>query len=55
MGFDQYGGYMKLGYDFTAHWNAYLDADITHFNSSYPGAVSSPLYGADQWITRGVV
>ena len=55
MGFEQYGGYMKLGYDFTAHWNAYLDADITHFNSSYPGAVSSPLYGADQWITRGVV
>ena len=55
MGFEQYGGYMKLGYDFTAHWNVYLDADITHFNSSYPGAVSSPLYGADQWITRGVV
>ena len=55
MGFEQYGGYMKLGYDFTNHWNAYLDANITHFNSSYPGAVSAPLYDADQWITRGVV
>ena len=55
MGFEQYGGYMKLGYDFTSHWNAYLDANITHFNSSYPGAVSAPLYDADQWITRGVV
>ena len=55
MGFEQYGGYMKLGYDFSSHWNAYLDANITHFNSSYPGAVSSPIYGADQWITRGVV
>ncbi len=55
MGFEQYGGYMKLGYDFTEHWNAYVDADITHFNSSYPGAVSNPLYDADQWITRGVV
>ena len=55
MGFEQYGGYMKLGYDFSSHWNAYVDANITHFNSSYPGAVSSPIYGADQWITRGVV
>ena len=55
MGFEQYGGYMKLGYDFTPHWNAYVDADITHFNASYPGAESSPMYDADQWITRGVV
>lgn len=55
MGFEQYGGYMKLGYDFTPHWNAYLDADITHFTASYPGQVDSPVYGAEQWITRGVV
>ena len=55
MGFEQYGGYMKLGYDFSSHWNAYVDANITHFNSSFPGAVSSPIYGADQWITRGMV
>ena len=55
MGFEQYGGYMKLDYDFSSHWNAYVDANITHFNSSYPGAVSSPIYGADQWITRGMV
>lgn len=55
MGFEQYGGYLKLGYDFTEHWNAYIDADVTHFNSSYLGAVTNPLYDADQWITRGVV
>ena len=55
MGFEQYGGYLKLGYDITEHWNTYADAEITHFNSSYPGAVSSPMYGAYQWITRGVV
>ncbi len=55
MGFEQYGGYIKLGYDFTPHWNAYVDADITHFNSSYPGSTSKPMYEADQWITRGVV
>ena len=55
MGFEQYGGYLKVGYDFNDHWNAYFDANVTHFNASYPGAESSPLYDADQWITRGVV
>ena len=55
MGFEQYGGYVKLGYDFSQHWNAFVDANLTHFNASQPGAVSSPLYDADQWITRGVV
>ena len=55
MGFEQYGGYLKLGYDFNDHWNAYIDADITHFNASHPGTTSSPLFDADQWITRGVI
>ena len=55
MGFEQYGGYMKLGYDFNEHWNGYVNADVNHFNSSYPGTTSSPLFDADQWITRGVV
>jgi iron complex outermembrane receptor protein len=34
MGFEQYGGYLKLAYNFTPNWNAYVDANITHFNSS---------------------
>lgn len=55
MGFEQYGGYLKLNYDLNEHWNAYVDADVTHFNASYPGSATSPLYDADQWITRGVV
>lgn len=55
MGFEQYGGHLKLAYDFTPHWNAYIDADITHFNASYPGQDVKPVYGARQWITRGVV
>ncbi len=55
MGFEQYGGYLKLGYDFNDHWNAYIDADITHFNASHPGTTISPLFDADQWITRGVI
>jgi iron complex outermembrane receptor protein len=55
MGFKQYGGYLKLGYDFNEHWNAYVDVNITHFNASYPGTEDKPMYDADQWITRGVV
>ena len=55
MGFEQYGGHLKLAYDFTPHWNAYIDADITHFNASYPGQDVKPVYGARQWITRGVI
>lgn len=55
MGFEQYGGYIKLGYDISPHWNTWLDAQLTHFNASNPGTVSSPLYDARQWITRGVV
>jgi iron complex outermembrane receptor protein len=55
MGFEQYGGYLKLGYDLNNHWNTYVDADITHFNANYPGTTDKPMYDADQWITRGVV
>lgn len=53
MGFEQYGGYLKLGYDINQNWKAWLDADITHFNASNPGRVDNPLYDARQWITRG--
>ena len=55
MGFEQYGGYLKLGYDFNSHWNAYMDANITHFNASNPGTTDQPKLENDQWITRGVV
>lgn len=53
MGFEQYGGFVKLGYDLTQHWNLYADASLTHFNASNPGTLASPLNEADQWITRG--
>ena len=55
MGFEQYGGYMKVGYILNSHWETYADANITHFNASYPGAIGSPLFEANQWITRGMV
>ena len=54
MEFEQYGGYAKLGYEMSEHWNAYADVNITHFNSTYPGPESAPLLEGDQRITRGV-
>ena len=53
MGFEQYGGYIKLGYDFSQYWSAYIDLDLTHFNASNPGTVSVPKAENDQYITRG--
>lgn len=55
MGFEQFGGYAKLGYDFSPRWNAFATVDVTHFNASYPGTVDVPMREADQSITRGVV
>ncbi len=54
MAFEQYGGYARIEYRLDDHWNIYADADVTHFNSSYPGSTDAPLLEADQWITRGV-
>jgi len=54
MGFEQYGGYAKLGYEFSTNWNAYADMNITHFNSTYPGPIDAPLLEGDQRITRGM-
>ena len=54
MEFEQYGGFAKLGYDFTPQWKAFADVNLTHFNASNPGAVNSPLLDNDSRITRGM-
>lgn len=54
MGFEQYGGYAKAGYDFTSHWKLWGDVNITHFNASNPGATDAPYIDNDSHITRGM-
>ena len=54
MGFEQYGGYAKLGYEISDHWNAWADVNVTHFNASNPGETFDPLIDNDQRITRGM-
>jgi len=53
MGFEQYGGFLSLGYQISNHWNASAMADITHFNASNPGTILAPKFDNDQSITRG--
>ena len=54
MGFQQYGGYVKLGYNFNPNWDLYADLNITHFDASNPGPVTSPMIDNDQKVTRGM-
>ena len=54
LGFEQYGGYAKMGYAFSAHWKAFADVSLTHFNASNPGPVTERLYDNDSHITRGM-
>lgn len=54
MDFDQYGAYLRLGYELSPNWQLFGDANVTHFDASYPGTTTSPMLEADQWITRGV-
>jgi len=55
MGFYQYGGLAKVGFDFSSHWRAWGALNLTHFAASNPGPVSASLLDARQWINRGVV
>ena len=54
MGFEQYGGYARLGYDLSDAWRARADVNVTHFNAATPGTVDAPLVDAFQRITRGM-
>lgn len=52
--FEQLDGFVKLGYEFTPHWKAQGDLDISHFNTSNPGSVNTPILDNDFKITRGL-
>jgi len=54
MGFEQYGGYAKFGYEISDAWNVWADVNLTHFDASNPGEISNPLLDNDQRITRGM-
>lgn len=54
MNFDQYGGFVKLGYALNSHWTINGNVNLTQFKASQPGTLDSPLLDAHQRITRGM-
>lgn len=54
MGFRQYGGYVKLGYELGTAWNIIGDVNVTQFKASNPGGINEPVFDNDSRITRGM-
>ncbi len=54
MDFEQYGGYAKVGYEFSNRWKLFGDLSLTHYNASNPGEESKPIIDNDSRITRGM-
>ena len=54
MGFDQYSGFARLGYDFNTHWSLNATGNIAYFNTANPGTVSEPIFGSHQHVLRGM-
>lgn len=52
--FEQYSGYLKLGYDINDRWKTFADANLTQFKASNPGQINIPVFDNDSRITRGV-
>lgn len=53
MGFDQYGGSVKLGFELSRRWTLAANGNITHFNAENPGTVGAPIFDNLMRITRG--
>ena len=54
MGFEQYGGYAKLGYELSRTWEISGDVNLTQFKASNPGLANAPRYDNDSRVTRGM-
>lgn len=53
MGFDQYNGYVRLGYTLTDHWTIGALGNVAYFNSQNPGTVDAPVLDNVMHILRG--
>ncbi len=54
MDFDQYNGFLRLGYDLNSNWQLTASGNVAYFNSSNPGTISSPLEDNDMHVLRGM-
>ncbi|MDR3328535.1 MAG: TonB-dependent receptor, partial [Prevotellaceae bacterium] len=55
LGFEQYSGYAKLGYEVAQRWRTFADVNLTGFKASNPGvAAATSIAGNEADILRGV-
>ena len=55
MGFDEYNGFVRLGYELTDHWRIGATGNVAYFNSQNPGTVDAPILDNMMHILRGTV
>ncbi len=53
MGFDEYNGFARLGYEMSNHWSIGAMGNVAYFNSQNPGTVDVPLLDNIMHILRG--
>ena len=53
MGFDEYNGFVRLGYELTDHWRIGATGNVAYFNSQNPGTVDAPVIDNTMHILRG--
>ena len=53
MGFDEYNGFVRLGYEMTEHWKIGAMGNVAYFNSQNPGTVDAPILDNTMHILRG--
>lgn len=53
MGFDEYNGFVRLGYELTDHWRIGATGNVAYFNSQNPGTVDAPMLDNMMHILRG--
>lgn len=53
MRFDQYNGFLRLGYDLSANWKISATGNIAYFDTHNPGTVSDPIEDSRFRVLRG--
>ncbi len=53
MAFDEYNGFLRLGYELTDHWRIDAMGNVAYFNSQNPGTTDAPLQDNTMHILRG--
>lgn len=54
MEFQEYNGFLRLGYDFNEHWRLGGTGNIAYFSTHNPGTVTAPIEESQYNILRGM-